>query len=123
MRDRNMIIERNIDRERRRHENLERYREALKKMQNDPTEKNASLRDYYNIKTQKRAEIREVVEEVLDYRDRHNLWTSRLTSAAQSGFIFGFLGGAIVGGYNSAISGAFTWSIIRAVVEGISLNN
>lgn len=119
--DRKILIIRKLDRDKRRADNLARYKEALLKLQNDTSGKYTSIRDYYAIPQKQRAEIREVVMEILEDKEKNKLWTSRIISASQSGFVFGVLSGAIMGGYNAAISGGFIWTIIRAVVEGINM--
>ncbi len=46
--------------------------------------------------------------------------THELSAGVVEGALLGFLGGAILGGPNLAISGAFTWAVIRTIMVGLT---
>ena len=100
----------------RRNEMEARYMEALAKMKN--TEGGSTcISDHYIIDAAKKDEMREIIEEVLEAKE-DELRFKQLLVACRDGAVLGFLGGAIIGGKDAAISGAFTWMIIKAIMTG-----
>lgn len=121
MHDRNNATILEQKRKRRQLENIARYNDALQRMQLDNSTWK-SIDDYYKVPPEKRAEIREVIDEVLAEKQQNASWTGKMISSVQGGVLIGALGGAIVNGYDGALGGAFSWSIIRGVITGINQN-
>lgn len=78
-----------------------------------------TISDHYNINNAEKSRIREIVLSILEEQNDNELWVKKLVKSSKEGFVIGFLGGAMIGGINSAISGAFTWSIVNAVITGL----
>jgi uncharacterized membrane protein len=116
--DNNTIEERKSIRELHRSEDTSRYNHAITQMLESVVETN-SIQDYYNIPAYRRAEIREVVERMEEDKEKTELRLHKIINGSRDGMIIGFLGGAIIGGTNAAISGAFTWAIIKGVMVGV----
>ena len=114
----NTINRRRDTKNRRIHERRARYEQALQDMKNGTG--SDDIRQYYKIPAARRDEIREVVNEVLDEREDNQLKIRQLLRSSRDGALIGLLGGAIIGGKDVALSGAFTWSVIRGVITGIS---
>lgn len=117
--DRSALRERRIQRNRRSSENAARYQRAINDMKEDDYGNMIHVQQYYEIPASRRAEIREVVEDINLEKKNSELHVRKLITSSRDGMIFGLLAGAIIGGQDVAISGAFTWAIIRGVVTGL----
>lgn len=117
--DNNTIKERKSIRELHRQEDTSRYDHAVAQMVESMSGTN-NIQDYYNIPAYRRAEIREVVDHMAEDSEKSELRLHKIINGSRDGMIVGFLGGAIIGGANASVSGAFTWAIIKGVMAGIS---
>lgn len=101
----------------RRIEEAARYQRALDNLRNSGV---GNLQDHYKIDDVTRSQIREVVEDTLREQKANELQIRQLINGTRDGMIFGLLAGAIIGGKDAALSGAFTWGIIKGVITGAS---